>query len=452
MAFDIRNTGFELPDGWKLLRLGDIAKINSRTLTKKSNLPEIRYIDISSTSTGKFEEPTWMKIEDAPSRAKRILADNDIIISTVRPNLKQFSFIENASANLIASTGFCVISADNEKLAWYLYALMTSDMFTAHLVAVADGAAYPSFNPIEIEDAIIALPPEKYLDAIVDITRAIHKKILLNTQTNQTLEQIAQAIYKSWFVDYEPTRAKAAVLAAGGNKEEAETAAMTAISGKTADALAALKQHDPARYQQLADLAAAFPAALVPTDNFGEIPEGWEIVPFNKVSRCFDNKRIPLSKKQRDERKGNIPYYGATSVIDYVDEPIFNGTYLLIGEDGSVIKDDGTPFAQYIWGESWVNNHAHVLQGYNGISTEELYLFMKQKNISAYITGAVQMKLNQNNMNKITFTKANNKLHVAFQQYIKPIFETIKIFSEQNKNLTKARDYLLPILLKGKPL
>ena len=339
--------------------------------------------------------------------------ENDILFSNIRTYFKKVWIAEFDGG---CSPDVLVIRSKDEKvlLNKYLFLLIRSDDFINFTAMASNGAKMPRGDKKVMLKHEFNIPSIEEQKRIIKQQFTLTDKIQLNTQTNQTLEQIAQAIYKSWFVEYEPTRAKAAVLAAGGSIAEAETAAMTAISGKTAAELAAHKQQHPARYQQLADLAAAFPSALVPADNFGEIPEGWEIVPFNKVSRCFDNKRIPLSKKQRDERKGNIPYYGATLVIDYVDEPIFNGTYLLIGEDGSVIKDDGTPFAQYIWGESWVNNHAHVLQGYNGISTEELYLFMKQKNISAYITGAVQMKLNQNNMNKITFTKANNKLHVAF--------------------------------------
>jgi type I restriction enzyme S subunit len=147
----------------------------------------------------------------------------------------------------------------------------------------------------------------------------------------------------------------------------------------------------------------------------GEIPRGWEVKTFGEVAQCYDSKRIPLSKKQREQKKpGDIPYYGATSIMDYVNEWIFNDIYLLIGEDGSVIKEKGTPFVQYIWGKSWVNNHAHILQGKNGVSTEHLMIFIQSQNISAYITGAVQLKLNQGNMNSIPFLHAGKKQNAAF--------------------------------------
>lgn len=292
------------------------------------------------------------------------------------------------------------------------------------------------------------LPPLSGQKEIARILSDLDKKIELNTQINQTLEQIAQALFKSWFVNFDPVRAKVQALSDGLSLEQAELAAMQAISGKTPEELTALSQAEPDRYAELAETAKAFPCEMVEVDGV-EMPKGWEYCSFGDVSECFDSKRIPLSKQQREKRKGNIPYYGATSVMDYVDEAIFDDIYLLVGEDGSVLKEDGTPFTQYIWGKSWVNNHAHILKGRNGISTEHLMIFIQQTNISAYITGAVQLKLNQKNMNSIPFLKANNKINVFFAEYIEYLYEKIRKNLDENKILETARDLLLPRLLNG---
>ena len=135
--------------------------------------------------------------------------------------------------------------------------------------------------------------------------------------------------------------------------------------------------------------------------------------------------------------------------MDFIDEWIFDDTYLLIGEDGSVIKEDGGPFVQYIWGKGWVNNHAHVLQGKAGISTEHLMLFMQSQNIAAYVTGAVQLKINQGNMNSIPFLNAGNHVNQQFAEYITPFYERIKLLAEKNETLIKLRDILLPKLISG---
>ena len=112
-----------------------------------------------------------------------------------------------------------------------------------------------------------------------------------------------------------------------------------------------------------------------------------------EVCSIFDSKRVPLSGAERAKRRGPYPYYGAAALMDYVDEYLFDGIYLLTGEDGSVADEQGFPITQYVWGKFWVNNHAHILQGKAGFSTEHLALALRRVNIQPYITGAVQAKL-----------------------------------------------------------
>ena len=135
--------------------------------------------------------------------------------------------------------------------------------------------------------------------------------------------------------------------------------------------------------------------------------------------------------------------------MDYVDEYIFDDVYVLLGEDGSVVRDDGRPYTQFISDKAWVNNHAHVLQGRESISTEHLYLFLSSKNISPYVTGAVQLKLNQKNMNNIPFVKAPDELNEAFGALVKPLFKTREKNQKQSSTLIELRDSLLPKLLSG---
>jgi type I restriction enzyme S subunit len=253
---------------------------------------------------------------------------------------------------------------------------------------------------------------------------------------NETLEGMAQALFKSWFVDFDPVIDNA--LAAGNPIPEplaqrAETRRQ-AIANGTANR----------------EAAQAFPASFRFTEELGYIPEGWEESDVGNVSSCYDKNRIPLSKKQREEKKpGLIPYYGATSVMDYINEWIFDDTFLLVGEDGSVMKDDGTPFTQYIWGKTWVNNHAHVLQGKGSISTEHLMLFMQSQNVTAFVTGAVQMKINQGNLNSIPFLKAEDSTNEVFGETISPIYQNIKNRIVESQTLAKLRDVLLPKLISG---
>lgn len=316
------------------------------------------------------------------------------------------------------------------------------------LLQAATGSTFPNLSRDTLNNFEVASVGQEAANRINQFIVSLEGKVYLNSQINQTLEQMAQAIFKSWFVDFDPVKAKIAALEAGGSEEDALLAAMQTISGKTLDELVWLQNERQDEYAELRATAELFPSAMQESE-LGEIPERWEATTFGEVSICLDRYRIPLSKSQRDKKKGGIPYYGATSVMDYVDEYIFDGVYLLLGEDGSVVKDSGGPFTQYIWGKAWVNNHAHVLQGINHVSTEQLFLFMKNQNISPYVTGAVQLKLNQKNMNRIPFVKAPDMICRRFKELIAPFFSEIRSRHDESTVLASIRDALLPKLLSG---
>lgn len=179
-----------------------------------------------------------------------------------------------------------------------------------------------------------------------------------------------------------------------------------------------------------------------------ELPNGYKYLNLNEVSVNFDSKRKPMSSREREQHKGIYPYYGATSIIDYVDDYIFDDTYLLMGEDGTVKTNEGYPVLQYIWGKNWINNHAHVLQG-TIISTEHLMFALRKKNIESLITGAVQPKINQVNMNKIKIIIGTDKVNKKFEEKIKIIVAKIKANTIENETLIQLRDTLLPKLMNG---
>lgn len=462
MAFDIRETAFKLPENWKLVRLGDIAKVNEKSLTKKSQPDFIRYIDISSVSTGAFDTPKLLKKDETPSRAKRIIRNNDFIISTVRPNLKQFSFIEEAQENLIASTGFCVISSNNSKLAWYLYSLITSDLFTEYLVKIADGGAYPAFNPKEIEDAIIPLPDKDNLEFISDTSRFFHKKIQLNTQINQTLEQIAQALFKSWFVDFDPVRAKVQALSDGLSLEQAELAAMQAISGKTHEELTALSQTQPDRYAELAKTAKAFPCEMVEVDGV-ELPKGWEMKALSDLGQIICGKTPSKSNKE---------FYG--DEVPFIKIPdMHNQAFITQTTDNLSLSGANSQSKKYIPPKSicvsciatvglvsMTSKPSHTNQQINSIipnndnTSEFLYLSLKQPSMTKYLKdlasgGSATLNLNTSTFSKIEIITPSKEIIDIFHNKVVYAFEKVLSNSIENKRLNKVRDLLLPRLLNG---
>lgn len=317
---------------------------------------------------------------------------------------------------------FCIaqdmvaIRADPSKIyPPYLFAILRSELMQLRIGNMHVGSLIPHFKKGDFDKLLVPLPDDDVQYAIGDNYLLLSQKIESNHRMNATLEAMARALFQSWFVDFDPVRAKAA--------------------GQTPAGM------DPGT----ADL---FPSEFEDSE-LREIPKGWKANGLGAAIQIFDSKRIPLSKRQREERRGPYPYYGAASVMDYVDNYLFDGTYVLMGEDGSVANEDGTPVLQYVWGKFWVNNHAHVLLGNAGVSTEHLYLHLAQTNIKPFVNGAVQPKLNQGNMNRIPFVLPSAPICEAFAELIDPVFALFRANSDQSRTLAALRDALLPKLLSG---
>ena len=135
--------------------------------------------------------------------------------------------------------------------------------------------------------------------------------------------------------------------------------------------------------------------------------------------------------------------------MDHVDSYLFDGTFVLVGEDGSVVREDGRAFTQFVSGKVWVNNHAHVLQGKGAVSTEHIYLFFENSEVRPFITGAVQLKLSQGRMNAMPFIQPGPALCVAFSMSNSPLFEKLKANQLESRTLADTRDALLPKLMSG---
>lgn len=181
----------------------------------------------------------------------------------------------------------------------------------------------------------------------------------------------------------------------------------------------------------------------------GNMPNAWHIGTVSEIIEFHDSKRIPLSSRERANLNKIYPYYGATSIMDYVDRYLFDGIYLLLGEDGTVADDKGFPILQYVEGKFWVNNHAHILTGKNGFNVELLYLLFSLTSVKAIVTGAVQPKISQANLNKVPVVIPSNDELQQFDGYIQPIFAEIRSLRAENARLAEIRDNLLPKLMSG---
>lgn len=183
---------------------------------------------------------------------------------------------------------------------------------------------------------------------------------------------------------------------------------------------------------------------------YDELPDGWCVGTVGEIIEIHDSKRIPLSGAERMKMAKKIyPYYGAASLMDYVENFIFDGKYLLLGEDGTVVDDAGYPILQYVWGRFWVNNHAHILTGKLGFNVESLYMLFKQTPVKSIVTGAVQPKISQANLRSIKVVIPSAKILSDYNSQIEPLFKLIRMNEDANKTLSKLRDRLLPKLMSG---
>lgn len=179
----------------------------------------------------------------------------------------------------------------------------------------------------------------------------------------------------------------------------------------------------------------------------GALAGASRVVDLGDVAEFHNRRRVPLSSREREVRPGRVPYYGAAGRLDFVDEALFDEPLLLVGEDGTVVRDDGGPVTQYIWGPAWVNNHAHVLTG-RGISTELLRIAVRRSSVAHLVTGAVQPKLSMGNLRKLELSLPMSPEQV--ERRVQSLAGVEQALVEESRRLETTRDELLPVLMSGK--
>ena len=322
----------------------------------------------------------------------KLLEKDDIIISA-RGTVGEMAMIPFEMA--FNQSCFGIRAKKDKVLPDYLYYFTKTKV--RELKQSAHGSVFDTITRETFESLTCKLPCLTEQKNIVSILSCLDSKIDLNRRINDNLEQQAQALFKSWFVDFEPFK--------NGKFVESE---------------------------------------------IGMIPEGWKVGNLLDVAELSDSKRKPLSAMERSNMNKVYPYYGATSIMDYVDDYLFDGIYLLMGEDGSVMTENGFPYLQYVSGKFWVNNHAHIMQGKNAFTTEMLHCLLFRKNISEFVTGAVQAKISQNNMKRIKLAIAPANVLDSFSKLLDSIYSQIRQKKKESDVLCKKRDLLLPKLMSGK--
>ena len=414
---------------WPIIRLGDVVEINRDTIDRDWPYSHIHYIDISSVGEGLIQNPPqWMTLSDAPSRAKRLVRKGDTILSTVRPNRRSMFFASQPGDDWVVSTGFAVLRPHPARIdPRYLYVCVFNRDFTEYLITREKGAAYPAVSPDDIVNAEIMLPPLKEQRAIAGILGALDDKIELNRRTNETLEAMARAIFKSWFVDFDPVRAKA-------------------------------EGRDPGLP---AEIAGLFPDAFEESE-LGEIPAGWEVgslldiidllsggTPSTAVP-AYWNGEIPwVSAKDVGGAKGSFLLNTEKTISR---QGVENSSTKMLPALTTIITARGTVGSYCLLGRTMAMNQTNYgLKAKNNVgdyfvffSTMQLIEYLRQQAYGT-IFDTITTKTFRDTM---TVQPPEHVLKV-FERVVEPVMQRVLSNEQQSRTLAGLRDTLLPKLLSG---
>ena len=371
-------------------------------------------------------------------------SNSDTLFARITPCLEngKTSLVSGLRDDEVAfgSTEFIVLSAkEPEYDSDYIYYLSRLPEFRSFAQSRMEGTsgrqrvAWQALAEYEYE-----FPDKVCRKYAGELLKKFDDKILLNHQINQTLEQVAQALFKSWFVDFEPVKAQIAVLEVGGSQEDATLAAMTAISGKDADSLTIFEQEHPEKYAELRATAELFPSTMQESE-LGDIPAGWSSQRMSNIATLHYGKAL----KKTERIDGPYPVYGSGGVTGSHNGYLVEGPGIIVGRKGSI----GTIY--------WEDGKFHPIDTVYYVATKEeiplsyLYYLMKTLNLPSMNTDAAVPGLNRDNVYRLEVLKPTQSILNRFDNYIATIRNGIKKNNNTIVSLVGLRDTLLPKLLSG---
>ncbi|MCT8737895.1 restriction endonuclease subunit S [Glaesserella parasuis] len=383
----------------------------------------------------------WMKI---PTKK------GDIVLTSEAP-LGELFYIDGSTQYLLGQRVFGLRTKANLINPMYLFAWLSSPEGQSALQARATGSTVQGIKQSELLNIELSIPDLIEQEKVAEILFNLNNKIQLNTQINQTLEQIAQTIFKSWFIDFDPVHAKANALASGQTAEQATQAAMAVISGKNTQELHRLQTANPEQYQQLWEITEAFPSGF---DEEG-VPRGWEERELSYLFEFLSGAQPPKSEHIYEEKEG---YERFIQNRDYSNDN--HKTYIPISKKNKRCTEKDILMDKY--GEA-----GKVRYGIKGAYNVALAKIVPQKDnlrefLRSYFTqdkirnylSSSSMASTRNSLNSTTFTRMkvivpNDFLLSTFDKLANEKIDKILQIKQENIELSKLRDYLLPKLLSG---
>ena len=450
---------------WKQVRFSEICDItrggSPRPIQEYMTNDGVPWIKISdaTASNSRFIEKTKEFIKTSGISKSREVFPGDLILSnSATPGIPKFMKIYACIHD-----GWLLLRNFNGAEKEFIYWLLLNER--DKLIQQGNGSVFTNLKTDILKNHIVNIPDDiEEQKRIATILNNIQEKIELNTQINQTLEQIAQTIFKSWFIDFDPVHAKANALASGQTAEQAIQAAMTVISGKNTQELHRLQTANPEQYQQLWEIAEAFPSGF---DEEG-VPRGWG---YEKSENLFDvgiGKTPPRKEPEWfSENSNDIEWI---SIKDMGNSEVFvnkSSEYLLesavnkfnvkrIPENTVILSFKLTVGRVGITTKETTTNEAIAhfrLCEKSYLTTEFLYLYLKNfdfNNLGS--TSSIATAVNSKTIKEMEILYPTLEIINVFQYRVSDIFKAIRANSEQRNCLEKIRDELLPKLLSGEIL
>ncbi|ELL7396004.1 restriction endonuclease subunit S [Escherichia coli] len=387
-----------------------------------------------------------------------LLPQNSIAVSCIGSDMGKTVLLPGES---ITNQQINAIVVDSEHFDYkyvYYYLSTLQDDFKA----IAGGSATPILNKGHFSQFKVSLPVKPVQNKIALILDSLDTKIEVNTEINHTLEQMAQALFKSWFVDFEPVKAKMAVLESGGSQADAMLAAMTAISGKDADALAVFEREHPEQYAELKATAELFPLAMQDSE-LGEIPEGWTLseigaqidiaggaTPSTKTPDFWDNGDIHwTTPKDLSNVKDKILLHTERKITKAGLGKISSGLLPV----NTVLMSSRAPVGYLAIAKVPVAiNQGYIAMKCNKELSPEFVLQWCSANMPEIISrasGTTFAEISKKNFKPIPLVKPPLELVKNYTKQVSAIYSLIENTMRENNSLTELRDTLLPKLLSG---
>lgn len=445
--------------------LDEIAEIydGPHATPKKLEAGNTVFLSISSIENGRLnlEKSSFISEDDFIKWTRRVTPRAGDVVFSYETKIGEASIIpEGLRCCLGRRMGLLRAKQDKVLPQYLLYAYLSPAFQDVIREKTIHGSTTDRISIKEMPSFEIQLPDIYTQKKVIRVLNSIDLKLSNNAEINQTLEQMAQALFKSWFVDFEPVKTKITVLESGGSQEEATLAAMTAISGKSADALAIFEREHPEQYTELKATAELFPSAMQKSE-LGEIPEGWAIDNLGKIIE-FNPKRIlkkGINAPYLDMK--NVPVKGH-SVQEVVCREVTSGTKFkngdtLLARITPCLENGKTAFVDFLSSNDtvgWGSTEFIVMRVKRDLPLSISYFIARLESFRITAIQSMQgtsgrQRADAGVLQNTPWVIPPDEILVKFGKFSNFVIDNNRVKHNQNTLLSQLRDTLLPKLLSG---